>query len=144
MKLRGCHHPASNSDPLHLIEAEFLAPAVVELCRARAGMVRHLRRLLQRAAVLRIRRNPGCPQTVIAELDRDASVERAGADHRIGVRLWQGRARERTPLIAADFAEQRPLGILGETCALDGGGEVGLKAVGGTAWRAACRLSPTA
>ena len=35
-------HPRSHPDPLHLIEAEFLAPAVIELRRARAGMVGHL------------------------------------------------------------------------------------------------------
>ena len=36
---------ASHSDPLYLIEAHFLTPAVVELPRARAGMRRHLRGL---------------------------------------------------------------------------------------------------
>ena len=55
-------------DPLHLVEAEFLAPPVVELRRARAGVVRHLRRLLQRAAVLQIRRDPGRAEAVIANL----------------------------------------------------------------------------
>ena len=79
MKLRGCHHPASNTDPLHLIEAEFLAPTVVELRRARAGMVRHLRRLLQRPAVLQIRGDPGRAENVIAELGRDAGRRRAPA-----------------------------------------------------------------
>jgi hypothetical protein len=39
--------------PVNLIEADFVAAAVAELRRARAGMARHLRRLRQRAAFLR-------------------------------------------------------------------------------------------
>src|SRR5947208_3483202 len=35
----------SNHDPLDLIEADLIAPAVVELRRARRGMVRHCRGL---------------------------------------------------------------------------------------------------
>ena len=63
-----CLHPY----PFHLIEAEFLAPAVIELRRARRGMVRHLCRLFQRAAVLQIRRDAGRAEAVIAEPGRDA------------------------------------------------------------------------
>jgi hypothetical protein len=46
----GCQ---SHPDPLHLIKAEFFTPAIIELRRACAGVVRHLRRLLQRAAFFR-------------------------------------------------------------------------------------------
>ena len=46
----------------------------------------------------------------------------------IGVRLGQGRARQQAGA-AADRAEQRPLGIVGEARALDVGGEIGLKVV---------------
>lgn len=41
----------SHSDSLDLIEAHFLAPPVIELRCPRAGMVCHLCRFLQRAAV---------------------------------------------------------------------------------------------
>jgi hypothetical protein len=40
--------------PFNLIKAQFFPPAIVELCRARAGVVRHLRRFFQRAAILQI------------------------------------------------------------------------------------------
>ena len=53
-----------NEDPLDLIERHFLCPP-------RAGVVRHLRSLLKRPAVLEV-----------------------GVDHRIGVRLGQGIAGE--------------------------------------------------
>jgi hypothetical protein len=118
----------SHPDPLHLIEAHFLAPPIVELRRSRAGMVRHLRRLLQRAAVLQIRRDPGCPEAVIAKLGRDAGRRRASADHCIGVGLGQRRARQQ-PGAAADRAKQRPLGIFGDACAVNISGKVGLKVV---------------
>ena len=44
--------PALNQNPLDLVEAHFVAPAVVELGGAGAGMVGHRCGLLQRAAVL--------------------------------------------------------------------------------------------
>jgi hypothetical protein len=62
----------SHPNPFHLIEAEFLTPPVVKLGRARAGVVRHLRRLLQRAAVLEIRRDPGRAKAVVAKPGRNA------------------------------------------------------------------------
>jgi hypothetical protein len=46
------HLPNSSSsdhNPLDLIEAELVAPAIVELRRTRRGMVRHRRRLFERA-----------------------------------------------------------------------------------------------
>ena len=54
---------ATARHPLHLVEADLLASSVAELRRARAGMVRHLRRLLQRPAVFQIRGDPGRPET---------------------------------------------------------------------------------
>jgi hypothetical protein len=50
-----------NHDALDLIEAELVAPAIVELRRARRGMVRHRCRLLEGAAILEIGSNPGQP-----------------------------------------------------------------------------------
>jgi len=76
-------------------------------CRARRGVVRHRRGLLKRAAVLEIGGYPRRPETVVAELGGDAGPGRAPADHRIGVRLRQDRARELAGA-AADRAEQRP------------------------------------
>jgi hypothetical protein len=64
----------SNHDPLDLIEAELVAPAIVELRRARRGVVRHRRRLFERAGVLEISSDPGCPEAVVAELGGNASA----------------------------------------------------------------------
>jgi hypothetical protein len=50
---------------------------------------------------------PVARKTVIADLGRDAGRRRAPADHRVSVRLGQGRARQQTGA-AADGAEQRP------------------------------------
>jgi hypothetical protein len=77
-------------------------------------MVRHLRRLLQRAAVLQIRRDPGRSEAVVAELGRDAGRRSATADRGVGVRVRQGRPRGRLPLVAADRVEQRPARIHGD------------------------------
>ena len=70
IRSNSAHSPAtsSHSDPFHLVKAEFLAPVIIELGRARAGMVRHLRRSLQRATILEIRCDSRRPEAVIAEL----------------------------------------------------------------------------
>jgi hypothetical protein len=44
-----------DDDPLHLIEADLIAPAISKLCRAREGIVCHRAGLFKRAAVLEIR-----------------------------------------------------------------------------------------
>jgi integrase len=50
---------------------------------------RHRRGLLQRAAVLEIRRYPSRSEAVIAELGFDPGRRGAPTDHRVGVRLRQ-------------------------------------------------------
>ena len=57
----------SDHNSLDLIEAELIAPAIVELRRARRGMVRHRRRLFECAAVLELGGDPGRPEAVVAE-----------------------------------------------------------------------------
>lgn len=78
----------SYPDPFYLVETELLVAAVVELCRACTGMVRHLRRLLQRSTVFQIRRDSGRPKAMIAELGRDAGCRRSATYHRVGISLW--------------------------------------------------------
>src|SRR5271167_3872104 len=58
--------PVSNRNPLHLVEAHLVAPAIVELRRARRGVVRHRRSVFQRAAVLEVRGDAGRAERVIA------------------------------------------------------------------------------
>src|SRR5260370_33450623 len=71
----------SNHNSLDLIEAELVAPAIVELRRARRSVVGHRRSFFQCAAVLEIRRDPGCPAAVMAALGRDASRGPEPAGH---------------------------------------------------------------
>jgi hypothetical protein len=66
----------SDHNSLDLIEAELIAPAIVELRRARRGMVRHRRGLFQRPAVLEIGRDPRRPETVVAEPGRKEASRR--------------------------------------------------------------------
>src|SRR5271155_2560595 len=91
---RASHDRWSNHNSLDLIEAHLVAPAIVELRRARRGMVPHRSGLPERAAILEIGGDPGRPEAVISEPGRDACRGRAPADHRIGVRLRPHPARE--------------------------------------------------
>jgi hypothetical protein len=55
-----------NCNPLDLIKADLVAPAIVELRGPGRGVVRHRGSHLQRAAVLEIGRDPGRPEIVVA------------------------------------------------------------------------------
>src|SRR5258708_4573202 len=67
-----------NRNPLHLVEAHVVAPAIVGLRGAGRGVVRHRGGVFQRAAVFQIRRDTGRPEGVIADLRLDAGLARAG------------------------------------------------------------------
>jgi len=79
---------ALDHNPLDFIEAHLVAPAIVELGRARRGVVRHRRGLFERAAVLQIGGDTRRSEAVVAQLGGDTGCRSAPADHRIGVRLW--------------------------------------------------------
>ena len=64
--------PNSNRHPLDLVERHLVAAAIVELRRARRGVVRHRGGLFERAAVLKIGRDPGRAKRVVADLRLDA------------------------------------------------------------------------
>jgi hypothetical protein len=76
-----------NNTSLDLITAELVAPAIVGRRRARRGVVRHRPAPFERAAVLEIGGDAGCPEAVIA-------------DHRVGV-LLEHRAGELAGAAAA-------------------------------------------
>src|ERR1700737_757364 len=82
----------SNHDPLDLIEADLIAPAIVELRRARRGTVCHRGGLFQGAPVLQVGGDPCRPEAVVGELGFNPSRGGAPPNHRIGVRLWEHRA----------------------------------------------------
>jgi len=83
-----------NHDPLDLIEADLVAPPVVELRGTRRRMVSHRRGLFERAAVLQVGGDPGRSKTVVPELCVDPGRGGAPTDHGIGVGLRQHGARE--------------------------------------------------
>jgi hypothetical protein len=70
-------------------------------------MVRHLRRFLQRAAVLQISGDARRPKGMIADLRGDAGGFGAPLDHRIGIRLGQGIAGELAGRTAVSLEQHR-------------------------------------
>ncbi len=63
----------SNEYPLHLVEGDFLGATVVKLRRACRGMVRHLRGLFKRAAVLQVSGDARGAKGVVADARGDAA-----------------------------------------------------------------------
>ena len=82
-------------------------PPIVELRRAGAGMVRHLRGAFEGAAVFEIGRHARRPKRMVAEACDDAGGFRAALNHRIGVRLGQGVAGELAGRAAVGLKQQR-------------------------------------
>jgi hypothetical protein len=76
--------------PLDLIERHVVRSAIIELRRARAGMVRHQRRIFERSAELPKHRNPGCTERVIADGRGDPRRSGALAHQLEGVDPVQG------------------------------------------------------
>jgi len=107
--------PFAKSRSARLIEAELVAPAIVELCRARRGVVRHRRGLSRVPPFLRYAVIPGRAKAVIAQLGRNAGRDRApgGSLHRRfalrqhGARQFAGAAADRTE-------NSGPLGIVAQ------------------------------
>jgi hypothetical protein len=89
-------------------------------------VVRHRRSFIQRATVLEVRSDPGRSEAVVVELGGDAGCRGAPADHRIGIRLRQHRAGQRTGA-ATDRAEQRPLGVIAQARAVEIGDQVSVE-----------------
>jgi len=115
----------SNQYSLHFVERHFLGAAVVELRRACAGMVRHLRGLLKRPAVFQIRCDASRPKRMVPDFGRDLCCPRAPLNHRVGVRLGQGVAGELAGRAPVGLEQQR-LRIAREARAVDVGVKVGL------------------
>ena len=89
-------------------------------------MVGHGSRILERAAILEVGRNPGGPEAVVADPGADASRERAPLHHEIGIGLGQGSAAQ-PPSAATNGPEQRPLRVLVDPSLLQIGMQVGLE-----------------
>ena len=122
---RGLRSCGSNENSFNLVERDFLGAAVVKLRRARAGMVRHLRRLFKRATVFQVGGDAGCAKGVVADMRDDAARFGAPLNHRIGVRLGQGIAGELAGRAAVGLKQQR-LGLGRQPRAVDIFMQVGL------------------
>jgi hypothetical protein len=81
-------------DPLDFIERYGIRRAVVELRRARALMRRHGLGVLERPAGLEIGRDARRPEHMAPELDAEAALGGAPADHAIGVDAMHRRIAE--------------------------------------------------
>jgi len=81
---------SSDQHPLDLIEGDLVMAAIVELGCSRRGMISHCGSSLQRATILRICRDPGRSERVIADRRPDLGRDRAPAYHRKGIDLGQG------------------------------------------------------
>ena len=97
----------SNENPLHLVERDFLGPAIIKLRRARRGMVRHLRGAFKRAAVFQIGGDARGAKGVVADARSDAAGFGAPLNHRIGVGLGQGVAGELAGRAAVGLKQKR-------------------------------------
>ena len=66
----------SESDPLDFIKRHLVGLAIIELRRARAGVVRHQRRIFERSAELAKHRNARGAERVIADARLDPGSSR--------------------------------------------------------------------
>lgn len=107
--VRSDHHRTLklNSNPLHVVEAHILGTAMVEPRGARVGMVCHLARLLQRAAILEIRGDAGSSEGVIADRRGDAPDLRPAAHYGVRFAGCDGAAGE--PLLAPAAGQRQPV-----------------------------------
>ena len=70
-----------DNDPLHFIQRNGIARSVVEFRRPRRLVGGDRLGVLDRASVLKVRRDPGRPEGVAAEGGREARVPRPARDH---------------------------------------------------------------
>ena len=88
----------SNRNPLDLVERNLVAGAVVELRRARAGMVSHGLSVFERAAVGEKIRESGRPKCVAAHVGVDAGLLGAPADHAPDIDAVHRQRRQRAAM----------------------------------------------
>src|ERR1700675_3484884 len=84
-----------DGDPLDLIERNLISGRIIELRRARAGMVGHRLGVFERAAVGEEIRQTGRPEGVTAHVGVDAGLLGAAADHAPDVDAVHRQRRQR-------------------------------------------------
>jgi hypothetical protein len=105
--------PALNRNPLDLVERDFVTGPIVELGGARAFVRGHGLGVFERAASLEVGSDAGCAEHVAAELDLEAGLGRAPADHAIGVDTVHRLVRQHAGL-ADRRAEEGGLAVLAD------------------------------
>jgi len=99
----------------------------------------HGLRVLERAAVRQLGRDPGRPKTVVADRRHDACGNRALAHHAPGVGLGHRLRGEGDAEMTAAGAEEKALLVLTDL----GGGDAACSASAGLRWQdMACALPP--
>src|ERR1022692_117879 len=96
------HWVRLNHDPLHLIERDLIAAAVVKPRGARGFVRGHLLRHFQLAAVFEVRGNSGCAERVAPDQGFYSRTTGAAPDHEVDLRLRD-----------ASFGEQLRLALRG-------------------------------
>jgi hypothetical protein len=86
----------------------------------------HGLRVLKRATVGDLRRDPGRPERVIADRRQDAGGECALAHHALGIDLGHGPVGKRSSAVPAAGAEQKGLSVRPDA----GGGDGGVRRLG--------------
>src|ERR1700726_4590787 len=109
----------SQPDSLDLVLGEPLLGAVVELGRARALVRGHFLRVIERAAVGEVGRDPGGAERVAADRLRNAGSRGPSADHPPGIRLAHRLVGEQAAVVTPRRAEQPTLTILGDAGRID-------------------------
>ena len=99
----------SNRDPLDLIERDLIAGAIIELRRARAGMVGHRLGVFERAAVGEKIREPGRAKGMAAHVGVDAGFLGAAADHAPDIDAVHRQRRQSAAMPIGGAEEGSPL-----------------------------------
>ena len=91
----------SNRDPLHFIERDLVARAVVELRGPRRFVCRDCLSIFHRAAILKVSRDAGCPKRVATGGGGESGSLRPALHHPEHVRARQGIRRQLPMLVDA-------------------------------------------
>jgi hypothetical protein len=86
---------SSDRDPFDLIESDLVAGAVIELRRARTGMIGHRLGVFERAAVGEKIREPCRPECMAAHFGVDAGLLGAPSDHAPDIDAMHRQRRQR-------------------------------------------------
>ena len=122
----------SDEDPLDVIEADVVGAPIVEPGGPGVGMVGHLARLFQRAAIFEVGSDAGTPKGMVADRRGDAGALGPAAHHGMGLTRRDSTAGQ--PLMATagpggDRGKQRGFRLMAEPARIEIGVQIGLEIV---------------